>query len=172
MSDRRFLAACAMLFAVAACAGPKDGQLYTSDPPKFDGFEPVSDALEVHCGTLDCHGSSYRNFRIYGIYGQRLDHGTSGKGATTADEYTATYQSLIAIQPEVLSELVMDHAARPERWIVVTKGRGAENHKGKSRMHAGDATDTCLLSWVAGAEVQDACNQAAAVLPPHVDGGF
>jgi hypothetical protein len=150
-----------------ACAGPTDHLTYVPNPPSRDTFQPVSDALEVHCGTLDCHGSSWRNMRVYGIDGQRLDpHGITGNKATTEAEYTATYEAVIAVQPEVLSHLVNDHGANPERWIVITKGRGTEVHKGNSQMKAGDATDTCIISWVAGALNQEACDQAASISPP------
>ena len=154
-----------------------------SDLPSRADFPAVSGGLEIHCGTLDCHGNTVRNFRIYGHYGQRLNQ-TVGLTGTTDDEHTATYESIVSIQPEVLSQIVRDHGARPERWIVITKGRGTEHHKGDRRMTKGDALDTCILSWLAGGRGagpgdagggsvnQNACNQAAIVGPPSVDGGF
>lgn len=150
-----------------ACSGPAGNLKYVPNPPSRDTFPPVADALEVHCGTLDCHGSSARNMRVYGIDGQRLDiHGITGNKSTTDEEYTATYEAVIAVQPEVLSRIVNEGGAHPERWIVITKGRGTEVHKGNSQMAPGDATDTCIISWVAGQLNQDACDQAAAILPP------
>jgi hypothetical protein len=156
---------------VIACSGPSGNEVFVSDPPPFTTFPEVNDALELHCGTLDCHGSSARNFRIYGIDGLRLARtDVPGGNATSADEYEATYQSIISLQPEVLSEIVSQHGAHPERFIVITKGRGTEHHKGGTRMTAGDALDVCLTSWLAGATNSDACATAAAVTPPGGEG--
>ena len=151
-----------------ACSGPAGDQIYVPNPPPYDpSFNFVGDALEAHCGTLDCHGSAARNLRVYGIDGLRAGQGLfPGSALTSAQEYEDTYASLIAIQPEVLTEVVADHGARPERWIVITKGRGTEHHKGGTRMQPGDDTDHCLLSWLALTVDQDACNRASSVIPP------
>jgi hypothetical protein len=118
--------------------------------------------------------------RIYGYYGIRLnDKDRANFTPTTSNEDTASFQSLISIQPEVLTQIVRSHGAGLGKWIVFSKGRGTEHHKGGSRMTQGDAMDTCLTSWVlATSEAVDggpgtinggACAAAAKVVPPGSD---
>jgi hypothetical protein len=160
-----------LLASVVACSGPKDGQTVVLATPDSATFPPVSDALEVRCGTLDCHGSIYRNLRMYGIYGVRADSkAVTGVGATTEDEYQRNYASLISIAPEALSAIVTAHGAGFEHWIVITKGTNAENHKGGERMKKGDPAYNCLSSWVLGALDMNACTDAAGIMPPGGDG--
>lgn len=163
----------------SACSGPPGDQTFVPIVPTIEGFSGVSDALEAHCGTLDCHGNSARNMRIYGINGIRFGKGlVPGSDPTTGasdagklgGELLLTYEAVIAIQPEVLGQIVSQHGARPERWIVITKGRGTEHHKGGSRMQLHDATDTCITSWLTGVVNTDACDQAANVGPPEIPG--
>jgi hypothetical protein len=124
--------------------------------------------LASSCGTLDCHGNAARNFRIYDVSGLRLSPNLTNQGGTTYPEYEATYESLVLIQPEVLSNIYRHGGAHPEHWIVITKGRGTENHKGGSRMHAGDDADRCVTSWISGNTDVTACGNAAAAaaMPP------
>ncbi len=157
--------------ALTACAGPSGDQVFVEDAPTTMNFDSVSDALEMHCGTLDCHGNTSRNFRIYGIDGSRLaGSDVPGGNPTTSAEYAETYESIVSLQPEVLSEIVAQGGARPERFIVITKGRGTEHHKGGVRMNQGDATDVCITSWLTGTVNTDACTSATAVSPPSVNG--
>jgi hypothetical protein len=177
-------------YAALACQGPPGNQTFVPTIPTLEGFKDippppapqdatgpvVSDALEIHCGTLDCHGSSVRNLRIYGIDGIRAPGLVPGGDPTTDEaqpgahapfEHQLTYESLIAIQPEVLSAIVSQHGARPERWMIITKGRGSEHHKGGSRMKSGDDTDHCIISWLTGSVDKDACTRSHdAVSPP------
>jgi hypothetical protein len=170
MSPRHVIAIAALALAESACAGPPSDGVFVIDAPPAAGFSVVSDALEARCGTLDCHGSAARNFRIYGIYGVRLQPNVTGNISTTEEEYRATYESLVAIQPEALGRIVQEHGVNPERWIVFTKGRGTEHHKGGTRMREGDNTDRCLTSWIVGAIDNAACTQSANVGAP--DGGL
>jgi hypothetical protein len=155
-------------FAACACSGPPSDQIFVPNPPPYnDAFDAVSDALEAHCGTTDCHGNSARNLRVYGIDGLRDGRGLfPGSALTTPHEYEDTYSSLIALQPEVLTQVVADHGARPERWMVITKGRGTEHHKGGSRMQPGDDTDHCITSWLTLVVDQGACSRASSITPP------
>lgn len=156
----------AIVIVAAACSGPPADGLYYPNPPPYEGFVPVADALETRCGTLDCHGNSARNLRVYGIDGIRSGGNVTGNKATTEEEYQKTYSAFVAIQPEILSQIVSQHGARPERWIVITKGRGAEHHKGGSRMAPGDAMDVCITSWLTGVVDQEKCGTASNVVPP------
>ncbi|HEX3594336.1 MAG TPA: hypothetical protein VHU80_04520 [Polyangiaceae bacterium] len=163
----RWLFAALML---GACAGPKDGQTETLQMPDSMTFPLVSTALEVRCGTLDCHGNIDRNLRMYGIYGVRAEpKDVSGMGATTLDEDQLNYESLVSIAPEPLSAIVKTHGQGFDHWIVVTKGTNAENHKGNQRMKKGDPTYVCLSSWVLGAVDMNACADAANIMPPGGD---
>ncbi|HEX4336576.1 MAG TPA: hypothetical protein VH062_11720 [Polyangiaceae bacterium] len=156
---------------VAGCSGPKASQTTTLSTPDEATFPPVSDALEVRCGTLDCHGSIYRNLRMYGIYGVRADaKDVTGTGATTADEYARNYVSFIGLAPEALSAIVQTHGQGIEHFIVITKGTNAEDHKGGQRMKKGDSAYQCLTSWISGTIDMNACTDASAITPPGGDG--
>jgi hypothetical protein len=154
----------AVIWALAAiaCGGPPDDQVVHGVAPSADAFAQVSPAIERHCGTLDCHGSSARNMRVYGIDGLRLaPDSVTGDQSTSVEEVLATYASIIAIQPEVLSRIVLEGGQRPERWLPVAKGREMEGHKGGRRMVAGDDTDVCITSWLANAVAADRCDTSA-----------
>ena len=103
--------------------------------------------------------------RIYSLNGLRLE-GVPGTGITTQAEYDLSYASLIAIDPEPLAAVVNEGGARPERWIVVSKGRGSEAHEGGAAMLAAGAADRCVTSWLAGALDEAACKAAAEVIAP------
>ena len=92
----------------------------------------VSSVLEPHCGTLDCHGGPARNFRVYGKRGLRAN-GNDTTGAandTNESDVQGTYESIVSIDPEVLSRVFQEQGRDPQRWIVVSKARGVEHHVG------------------------------------------
>jgi hypothetical protein len=171
------LAAFAGLASVSffACSGPKDGELFPGTFPSADMFQPVSAALEMRCGTLDCHGSFSRNLRVYGKNGIRAGKDISGVQNTTEDEVQLNYDSVVSIEPEKFSNIVAHAGQGFDKWIMITKGTGAEHHKGASRFVKGDPTYVCLLSWVTGALNIDACTQSVATVvqpgqpPPSTD---
>jgi len=173
LSSAWMRARAAVLFVaplLGACEGPSAEATFAGAAPSSDTYPPVGTALEIRCGTLDCHGSSARNLRLYGINGVRLDPlGITGDQSTTAEELLASYASVISIQPEVLAKIVADGGQRPERWLLITKGRGTEGHKGETRMVEGDDTDRCITSWLLGAVDVPRCEAAALLLPPGGD---
>jgi hypothetical protein len=134
--------------------------------PARDSYPAVGDVIGSHCGSLDCHGTSARNMRVYSFNGLRID-GVPGIGVTTQLEYDRSYESVIAVDPEALGTVVDQGGARPERWIVISKGRGSEAHKGHAAMVAGEAADRCVVSWLEGSLDQEACLAAAEILPPE-----
>ena len=79
-----FATAGAFGVAASGCSSP-DASL-TVDPTAGDAgpsrtqFAFVAPVLEKRCGSIDCHGSIYRNMRIYGFGGLRLP---SPLGSTT-----------------------------------------------------------------------------------------
>jgi len=88
-------------------------------------------------------------------------------GSTTPDEHSATYDAVVSIDPEALSAVVRDGGQNAERWIVISKGRGREEHKGGVAMDRDGPADFCILSWLAGGLDDVSCAAAAEVLPPE-----
>ncbi len=127
-------------------------------PPRAS-FEPVSEMLYLRCGVLTCHGAPERNLRLYGALGLRLSpNAHPGDGtATTAAEHDANYLSVLALEPELLSEVFVAGGAEPERLTLIRKARDQEDHKGTGLVSAGDAADRCLLSWLKGKTDEAAC---------------
>jgi hypothetical protein len=166
------VAAALLLFA---CSGPPgDDRFVISTPQGPPVWNPVSTVFELHCGTLNCHGSTARNMRFFGFYGVRLDRrDKTGFAATTDAEYLANFESVISIEPERLSQIVRAGGANSAKWVVLSKGRADEYHKGGARLVRGDAADTCIVSWIAaqpgGLPVNAAACEAAATLEPPGD---
>lgn len=141
-----------------ACAPASDDPSVTLRSPLRADFSAVSAVLELRCGTLDCHGAPARNLRIFGVYGLRengLD--VSGGSATTELEVDATYDSVVGLEPEVLSRVTAQKGASAARWIVISKGRNLEAHRGGARLTENSPADICLTSWLAGAVDSAAC---------------
>ena len=135
--------------------------------PIRDGFESVADAMQPSCATLDCHGHPQRNLRLFGERGLRLGGvDTSAEGATNSDEYEADYWAVVALEPELLSTVLEEGGADPERLILIRKGRGTTRHKGGSLMRPDDNLDQCLVEWLKGNVLVDACKMAARLMPP------
>ena len=161
--SRLSLALVMALFATA-CAGPPGDERGRILAPSFASFNPiVFNVLAAHCGTLDCHGDSRRNFMIFGMNGMRLDaerHADAGDPDTTQAEYEATYQSLVWLEPERITQVTREHGSEPQRLTLVRKARGSEQHKGGAQLPPGSAGDRCLTTWLAGAPDDTACAAA------------
>lgn len=126
--------------------------------PSREDFSAVSSVLERRCGGLDCHGAPARSMRVFGFYGLRLDgRDVPGGADTTEIEVDATYESIVSIDPELLSRVVANQGREAERWLVLSKGRRREAHTGGARLELGTPADDCVLSWVSGALDIDAC---------------
>jgi hypothetical protein len=126
-------------------------------------FPPLGAFLIRRCGTVDCHGQVGRNLRLYGRDGLRLDpHGLTNGSPTSADEYEADYRSVVALEPEIMAEVVHDHGKNPERLTFYRKPLGLESHKGGRLIAKGDVQDQCIRSWLAGAVDTTACSEALA----------
>ena len=150
-----------------ACSTPATDPRFVGPEPERASFEPVADMLVRNCGTLDCHGTAFRNLRIYGNGGLRWDKDPTASdaspsllGKTTKLEYDEDYRSVIGLEPELTSKLFAERGASPERLTLVRKGRGQEAHKGGAVFPTGDPRDVCLTSWLAGAVDAAACAQA------------
>jgi hypothetical protein len=135
--------------------------------PRRIGFESVADAMQPHCGTLDCHGEPGRNMRLFGSRGLRLlATANPADDATTPAEYDATFWSVVGLEPEILTEVIQDNGADPERLSLIRKARGHERHKGGTLMMAGDDLDSCLMSWLTGVVTEARCRVASMFGPP------
>lgn len=173
MMPRRFLLLllCLTLLTavIVACGGPAlDSRIGILAPPR-DQFPPVAAMMDHRCGSLDCHGQSTRNLVIWGCEGLRLDPNDSGLHPncrktggtdTTSAELDATYQSLVGLEPAVMSAVVAGKGVHPELLTFVRKARGDEAHKGGKLWSPGDQADQCVVTWLAGATDNTACANA------------
>jgi hypothetical protein len=152
----------------AACGGPPEDARVGIVAPDRAQFPPVSLLLDHRCGSLDCHGQRSRNLQIFGCEGLRLGDASPGcrvsSGTdTTADEHDATYRSLVALEPVVMTTVVQGGGANPELLTFVRKARGTEHHKGGTLITPGDDQDQCITTWLANRTDVDACARALAL---------
>jgi hypothetical protein len=147
---------------LSACALPAADARFQERVPERSGFPAVAAVLEHSCGTLDCHGSSARNLRLYGGLGLRWSASDRPQtpACATPEEIDQDFASVVGLEPEVLSAVVADGGADPERLTLVRKARGLEHHKGGSPWKSGDDADTCLTAWLASAPDDSACARA------------
>jgi hypothetical protein len=136
--------------------------------PDRQAFTTVAQLLDVRCGSLDCHGTLARNLRLFGSAGLRWSAGDRPLVplCNTQDEADQDYESVVGLEPETMSAIVLAGGADPDRLTMVRKARGIEAHKGGQIWTEGDDSDTCLTSWLAGSANSNACAQGmASVLP-------
>jgi hypothetical protein len=176
--------ACALASAgvVSSCSDvPADARIGILAPNGSDvEFGPVGNYLEHRCGTLDCHGQMVRNFRVFGCEGMRVDPNVGpgctppplGGGFTTPAEHSATYRSLVGLEPSVMSEVVAGHGLHPELLTFVRKARGLDAHKGGTIITPGDDQDVCITSWLAGNTDMTACGLATGYPMFPLDASF
>jgi hypothetical protein len=163
MRDRAQSAVVVLAAAVAfaACAVPAADARVTEKLPDRTMFPVVAQLLVHHCGTLDCHGVRERNLRLFGNEGLRWADSDRplSPACTTQDEIEEDYDSVVGLEPEVMSAVIADHGASPERLTLVRKARGLEHHKGGTLFQAGDDADVCMTSWLAGKTSTGACSR-------------
>ena len=165
MSTRKDLCVVSLVIATAACSSPDASERTPLVGPDRLSFDSVAAFLDHRCGSLDCHGTRYRNLRMWGHDGMRLALGdVPGGSETTADELDASYLAVVELEPEIMAVVVRDHGANPERLTFVRKARGMEKHAGGAIISPGDARDVCVTSWLAGLTNIQACS-AARTLP-------
>ena len=150
----RLQSSSALMILLVGCATSLEAQTREHEAvlaaPAAADFPAVSDALELSCGTLDCHGQAGRNLRVYGYGGLRLSAPDTPAGDPTTDlEYLSSYVSLVSLEPEILSE-VATLQADPNQLSLVRKTRGIEHHKGGQRARTGDSLDRCVVLWLTG----------------------
>ena len=159
--------ALASVVGVACSSVPTDTRIGVDAPNGSEAqFGPVANYLDQRCGTLDCHGQSGRNLRIWGCDGMRLEPGDvplCTVKTTTPAEHQATYRSLVGLEPTVMSYVVDHHGQDPELLTFVRKARGTESHKGGTLITPGDAQDKCITSWLTGSTDTASCRAAIAI---------
>lgn len=146
--------------ALAACsAPPSDSRYVPQSLPDQTSFPDVAELLVLRCGSLDCHGKAARNLRLYGSAGLRLSPTDRPVGPCrdTAAEDAQDYESVVGLEPEVMSAVVSGGGAHPEELTLVRKARGSEAHKGGQIWSQGDDSDRCVTSWLAGKADAVAC---------------
>jgi hypothetical protein len=118
----------------------------------------VQPVVEHKCGSLDCHGQLPRGLRVYGKNSLRLANDAGlvvGSGATTRDEARATYESIMALQPEKMDAFAREPAPRPESdaygLLLLTKPLAIERHRPGATLRKGEPAERCILSWLVGA---------------------
>ena len=148
---------------VAACSAPDAGRTALGGPD-LASFGPVAAFLDHRCGSLDCHGTRYRNLRMWGHDGMRLSiDDVPGGSPTTPDELGATYLAIVELEPEIMAAVVRDRGANPERLTLIRKARGTEQHAGGAVVAPGDARDQCVVSWLSGIPNAASCANALAL---------
>jgi len=152
-----------------ACSSPSTESRVDADlGPSGADFQPVSNVLVRRCGSLDCHGSKYRNMRLYGYGGARLDPAATPDrpGNTTAEEAELNRQAAVSVEPEVFRDVIAERGRAPERLTLYRKALRLEYHKGGRAIAPGSAADDCLRSWLVGAVDVARCAEAITVEPP------
>jgi hypothetical protein len=148
--------------ATLGCSSGYEGPTVVVDTlPSAAGFDSVATPLVYFCGSLDCHGATGRNLRLYGKSGLRLDPNDVPCGAPTSEaEVEADYRSVTGLEPEILGQVAKEGGAHPERLTLIRKARGTEKHTGGEVFKEGSDGDQCLLDWIAGSldELIAACN--------------
>ena len=150
-----FVASLTGLVWAVACSPPSNARIGVATPNETL-FPPVADMLAYRCGSIDCHGSTQRNFVIWSCYGLRLDqdaapgcrNSLTGLG-TTPDEYEHTYRSLVGLEPALMTQVVQSGGANPDVLTLVQKARNEQEHKGGKVWAAGSADDLCVAQWLA-----------------------
>jgi hypothetical protein len=159
------LAASVAIVVAVACSSPPTDARVAETTPDTATFPAVATMLIQSCGTLDCHGTVGRNLRLYGDTGLRVSalDVPSVLIPTTADEIAQDYASVVGLEPELMTQVVLAHGANPESLTFYRKGRGLESHKGGTVINAGDPRDVCVTTWLAGSTDAAACKAALAL---------
>lgn len=149
---------------VLACSSPPSDARFVATPPDRASFPVVAELLVHRCGSLDCHGMTSRNFRLYGYLGMRLS--TRDKLAPTTDaEIDEDYLSVVGLEPELLSRVISQGGGNPERLTLMRKAEGIEDHKGATLFWPGDDQVACLDSWFASKTDATVCQRAVKNTP-------
>ena len=147
--------------ALMAACGVDEGRVNAETAPSGDQFRPVAQVLQDRCASLDCHGSKYRNMRLTGFGGARIDvNDRPDAPETTSAEVDQDYQAVVALEPDIMRQVIAEGGRDPERLTFFRKGQRKEAHKGGQRIIPGDQADVCVRSWLASNVDTAACKAA------------
>jgi hypothetical protein len=127
----------------------------------------VHPVLERRCGSIDCHGALPRGLRVYGQTGLRLPNDVGlvpGGGATTLEEKRATYESIVALQPERTNALLLKEPRTPAdayQLSLLTKATATERHRGGPSLLRGEPAEQCIVTWLVGHADPNLCATGA-----------
>ena len=116
-----------------------------------------------------CPGALRRHHPRFRHAGRTAEHarGEGGDAKTNVEiaagalaEVELDYEAVVALEPDVIRQVVAEGGIRPERLTFVRKARGAEAHVGGQRVLPGDPADACIRSWLGGAVDQEMCKNA------------
>jgi hypothetical protein len=142
-----------------ACGDDGPGRL-AADLPDRAAFAAPAKVLVARCGSLDCHGSAYRNYRLHGYGGSRLDPSHRPDApVTTEAEIALDYDATVGIEPE-RTRAIAEGREGVRAATLIRKGRGTEKHLGGSRLVPGSPADACIVGWLTRAPNEDACTTA------------
>ncbi|HSN97899.1 MAG TPA: hypothetical protein VLS89_06360 [Candidatus Nanopelagicales bacterium] len=173
--------ALAGLAVPVACGVELKEESVTCPPVDVESFRLASAVLEARCGTLDCHGNSFRALRIYGRNGLRKpvildeDGGVPADSGITADQYPDYYSgstvdttdaelfenalAICGLEPEKLQAFRREAARESlpaaelaRELTFFRKARLQERHKGGRLWNQSDPEDKCLLEWMTATE--------------------
>jgi hypothetical protein len=150
----------AVVVVASACASAPDDattpKLALGPLAPDDYIALVHPVLERRCGSIDCHGALPRGLRVYGQTGLRLPNDAGlvpGGGATTLAEKRATYDSIVALQPERTNDLVLKDPRTPAdayQLSLLTKATATERHRGGPSLQRGEPAEQCIVTWLIG----------------------
>jgi hypothetical protein len=162
--------AVAVCVSVACASAPDPDAQVTAGQIDKAGFRPVALMLGRRCGSIDCHGSRFRNLRLYGFGGVRkLPTDTPEAPATSPQEIDDNYDAFMTLEPGAMYDFIQGGRTAPQTLTVFRKARGDENHKGGRRIVAGDPADLCLSSWLTATVDVASCTLAASETNPLLD---
>lgn len=131
-----------------------------ADTPDRGAFVVPGKLLVARCGSLDCHGSTYRNYRLFGYGGARLDPSHRPDTPDTTDaELALDYDATVGIEPD-LTRAIAEGRSVPESSTLVRKARGSEAHEARARWVAGSPVDACVVGWLTRSPDDAACAAA------------
>jgi hypothetical protein len=149
----------------AACSSPDtDARVAANVANGGPEFKVVSEVFLDNCGSLDCHGSKYRNMHLYGFGSERLE-GTlpDEPSSTTQAEADRNYESISSVEPEAFRTVIAEGGRAPERLTFYRKALELEAHKGGRPIEPGSNADKCIRSWLASKIDSATCLEAVSI---------
>jgi hypothetical protein len=154
-----------LLPLLAACSSPDvDSRVAANVANGGPEFKAVSEVFLENCGSLDCHGSKYRNLHLYGFGSERLDGPLPDEPSlTTQAEADRNYEAIVAVEPEAFRTVVAEGGRAPERLTFYRKALELEAHKGGRAIEPASKADRCIRSWLASKIDSATCIEAVIV---------